>query len=168
MAPRFTTLQMATLRRRSSIVSGCVCACLMSQLLLPGLVAELSSERSADSKGVAGCCRVDFVSSATTGCCCGPKAKQGCGCPGESEIAVSKTTVAHETRSSQPHRTFESEICGCGGKHRLGLVASSEPAVLSTDEEPTARQSDPRLPEISVCWCVTRLTPPTPPPEFLS
>ncbi|MDA0282985.1 MAG: hypothetical protein O3B13_14660 [Planctomycetota bacterium] len=140
----------------------------MSQLLLPGLVAELSSVRSADSEAVAGCCVVDLANSTTAGCCCGPKVKQGCGCVGGGEYAGSRKTVDGQARSPQPPRTFESEICGCGGKHRLGLVASSEPAVLPTVEERSARQSDPRLPEVSVCWCVTRLTPPTPPPEFLS
>ena len=168
MTPPLHTQLMPQLRQRSAIVCACVLVCLVSQSLLPGLTITWPTSPSGDSADASGCCVVDLADAAFSGCCCGPDAESSCGCSCVKDSAHSQTVADANDRSSQPGRTFESEICGCGGKHRAGFISSVDPAVLPVADFPLDRRTNPALPELTTSWFANRVAPPTPPPEFVA
>ena len=168
MVPRFHTLLLTKLRRQASAVSGILLVCLLGQTMFPGVTNSLMTiTASAEDSSAGGCCVVNLAGAA--GCCCGPNAGEGCGCAcGTKKSSVATVKVKSSLRrSSEPARTIQSEICGCGGKHRPGMVTSIEPAILLSVDEPPAHSAEPRIPELFCDWHVGSLTPPTPPPELI-
>lgn len=161
---------MAKFRQRSSIVSAFTLLCLLSQALLPGLTSELPFSLFDNSADGSSCCVVNLTDMASSGCCCGPKAGTGCGCSCGKAQSNSQTDADADAndKSAPERRTFESEICGCGGKHRPGYISSMEPAVLPVTEFPVDHPANPALPEFTASWCANRVAPPTPPPEFVA
>jgi hypothetical protein len=165
MTPRSNSQLITKLRQRSAAVSVIVLLCLVGQSLFPGVATTILAASTGPSE-VAGCCVVALSKVAASGCCCGPSAAESCGCAcgkkksSASEIRSSKTSPAKQGR------TIQSEICGCGGKHRPGMITSIEPAVLATLDAPLYEQADPRLPDWICDWTCSSLPPPTPPPEF--
>ena len=167
MIPPIHTNLMTKLRRQSSAVSGLVLLCLIGQTLLPGVADSLLTvSATADDDSAGGCCVVNL--SGAAGCCCGPKAGEGCGCACGTRKSAKNTTVRHDQRPSDSARTIQSEICGCGGKHRPGMITSIEPAVLASVELQPAREVEPRILESLCDWMAASLAPPTPPPELLA
>lgn len=164
MQPRFSSQLLAKLRRRSSAVSGIVLLCLVGQSLLPGVTSVLAT--STEPSEVAGCCVVDLSRAASSGCCCGPTAAESCGCA----CGTKKTSASEIRNTKQPPakqgRTIQSEICGCGGKHRAGMITSIEPAVLPALDAPLYELAAPQLPDAFCDWSCRIVPPPTPPPEF--
>jgi hypothetical protein len=165
MPPRLNTELITRLRRRSSVLSGIVLLCLVGQALFPGVamtVAALSTENSE----VVGCCVVDLSRAAGPSCCCGPTSEKSCGCACGTKKFATTTVRLRNEESSDQSRTIQSEICGCGGNHRPGMITSIEPAVLLPIDEPLFRNADPRFPD-SICECSANTQPPpTPPPEL--
>jgi len=164
MFPPINTQLMAIFRRRSAIVSGCVLVCLVSQTLLPGLAGFLTTSQSSDSADTAGCCAVNLAD-VKAGCCCSSKASGGCGCACGTKQSASAPDTAREKKSA---RTFESEICGCGGKHRPGFVSSVEPAVLHSADLPLLLETERGQTGFSTILSGIRLAPPVPPPESIT
>lgn len=165
MHSRFHSQLIARLRRRSSAVSGLVLLCLVGQAMFPG-VTETVAKLSAANSDVVGCCVVNLSRGTGSGCCCGPTASESCGCAcGTKKSAKVKLRIDKEKPSGQS-RMIQSEICGCGGSHRPGMITSLQPAVLPPIDEPLLRHADSRSPD-SVCDRSARsLAPPTPPPEL--
>lgn len=158
---------MSQLRRQSFVVSGFVAWSLIAQVVIPG-VSEfpLTASDSTDADSAGGCCVVNL--SAVSGCCCGTMAGEGCGCA----CGITKTTKGKSgldrQRPADSVRTIQSEICGCGGKHRPGMITTAEPAVLTPVTETAVQAEERSIPESMLTCCPTRLAPPTPPPELLT
>lgn len=158
---------MSQLRRRSFVVSGFVALCLIAQAIVPGVTqSPLMTTDSATAESVGGCCVVNL--SAMSACCCGTLAGEGCGCACGKTTASKGRSGFNSKRPADSVRTFQSEICGCGGKHRPGMITTAEPAVLIPLTEVSVQADEPSLPESQLICCAVRLAPPTPPPELMS
>ncbi len=168
MAHRLNSQLLTKLRRHSVVVSGMVLLCIFGQALFPGVATSIltASIDSTEQSEIAGCCVVDLSGAAASGCCCGPSAAKSCGCACGTKRSQSTRFRSQKESPSEDGRIVQSEICGCGGEHRPGMITTIEPAILKEFDTPLDRQADPPLPE-SICdWSCRRLPPPTPPPEF--
>tara|TARA_R110002072_G_scaffold297437_1_gene470280 strand:+ start:16478 stop:16921 length:444 start_codon:yes stop_codon:yes gene_type:complete len=145
-----------------------VLLCLVGQSLFPGVVTTIRAAATEPAE-VAGCCVIAFSDVATSGCCCGPSAAESCGCACGTRKTKKSSALAVQVRKTSPAkhgRTIQSEICGCGGKHRPGMITSIDPAVLIALDVPPYEQTNPDLPDVVCNWACRNLPPPTPPPEF--
>lgn len=158
---------MSQLRRRSFVVSGFVALCLIAQAIIPGVTQfALVTADSVTADSAGDCCAVDL--STMSGCCCGTLAGEGCGCACGKTTASKARSGFDGERPADSVRTIQSEICGCGGKHRPGMITTAEPAVLIPVTDLTAQAEELSLPESRRICCAARLAPPTPPPELLT
>ncbi|NQV22733.1 MAG: hypothetical protein HQ518_00055 [Rhodopirellula sp.] len=158
---------MTKLRRQSSVVSCLVLMCLIGQSLFPGVADSLLTfSASVSDSAAAGCCIVKL--SGAAGCCCGSKSGESCGCACGTRKSPPATASHRTQRNTDQPRTIQSEICGCGGKHRPGMITSIKPAVLASVELQLAREAAPRILETLCDWMAASLAPPTPPPKLLA
>ena len=162
MTPRFDSQLITKLRQHSAAVSGIVLLCLVGQSLFPGVATTILAASTGPSE-VMGCC---VAALAASGCCCGPSAAESCGCACGKKKSSASRIQSSKTLPAKQGRTIQSEICGCGGKQRPGMITSIEPAVLATLDAPLYEQADSDLPDVVCDWACRSLPPPTPPPEF--
>lgn len=163
MTSRFDSQLTPQRRWPSSAICGVVLLCLAGQSILPGItISHLPA--TGQRAETAGCCVVDLSRAAQPGCCCGPTSGKSCGCA--CGTGKSSTTITNRDRPSSEHgRSIESEICGCGGEHRPGMITSIDPAVVAQIDEPLQVRPEPQFPDVKLARCECALPPPTPPPE---
>ena len=164
MTFRFHSQRKLSSSQRSSVVSMTVLLCVVGQSLVPGIENWVPTASSPTTE-VSGCC-VAALARAASGCCCGPTAEMSCGCACGTKESIDQTAQPRKHKSTSQPTTIQSEICGCGGKHRPGMISSVEPAVLDSSIEIIALQSDELLLDAFGNWSGTPTPPPTPPPEF--
>ena len=165
MAHRFSSQLTTKLRHHSAAISGMVLLCILGQALFPGVATSILAASTEQSKS-AGCCVVDLSGTAESGCCCGPASAKNCGCACGMKESQSTRFRSQKKSPAEDGRIIRSEICGCGGEHRPGMITTIEPAVLMELVSPFDSQTDPQLPDSIREWSCRRLPPPTPPPEF--
>ena len=165
MAHQFDSQLTTRLRQHSAAVSGMVLLCILGQAVFPGVATSILTASTEQSE-VTGCCVVDLSGAAASGCCCGPAAAKNCGCACGTKTSQSTRFQSPKKSPAEDGRIIQSEICGCGGEHRPGMITTIEPAVLTELDAPLDRQTDPQLPDTIREWPCRHLPPPTPPPEF--
>jgi hypothetical protein len=164
MISRFDSQPTTRHRRPASAVCGLVLVCLIGQSMFPGIANGLPSSGAEDSTN-AGCCVLDLSVSTSPGCCCGPTTGKNCGCACGKGKSATPPSSHRDKPSSRHGRSIESEICGCGGEHRPGMITSIDPAVLTPIDEPLCVHPDSHAPVAILARCESTLPPPTPPPE---
>lgn len=150
--------------RQTFAVNGVVLLCLIGQSLFPGVETWLP-ESSDFRSNVSDCC-VAALAKAASGCCCGSTTETSCGCACGTKKASGSTVHVRKQKSTGQSSTIQSEICGCGGKHRPGMICSIEPAVIDALDETFGLQTGQLLLEAFSDWTGKLVPPPTPPPEF--
>jgi hypothetical protein len=164
MTSRFHSHSTSKHRWQSSAICGLVLVCLVGQSVLPGIpISPLPT--TGHGSETAGCCVIDLSMSTRPGCCCGPATGKSCGCACGTKKSSTPTVAQRDKRSSSSGKSIESEICGCGGEHRLGMITSIDPAVLSPIEELLRVRPQSHIPDVKLAHCGWTLPPPTPPPE---
>ena len=148
----------------SSAVCGLVLVCLIGQSILPGIANSSLSFMSGDSEA-AGCCASGFLLATQPRCCCGPTTSKTCGCACGMENSSTPPGPPRDNQSSDTGRSIKSEICGCGGEHRLGMITSIDPAVLNPIDEPLRVRPGLQIPDAMLLRPGWTLPPPTPSPE---
>ena len=151
-------------RWQSSAVCLLVLVCLVGRSILPGIACSSLSFMSGDPEA-AGCCASEVLLTNQPTCCCGPTTGNSCGCACGTANLSTPTGPPRDNQSSNTGRSIESEICGCGGEHRLGMITSIDPAVLNPIDEPLRVRPGSQISDVTLLRFGWTLPPPTPPPE---